>query len=202
MPVTAGTPLDPAVTRDKVLTAATELFYVRGVHAVGVDEIVRAAGVSKLSLYRHFGSKDGLVAQVLATRSERIHAWLDTAVRRAADGTPRGRVLAVFDALCRWYAETGFRGCAIVNAAVDTRGDDTQAPAIARGHLARYQELFTTELVAMGAREPVSLARQLLVLLEGATTVAAIEQSPEAGHHARHMAEVLLDADQPVDRST
>ncbi|MGI9089670.1 MAG: TetR/AcrR family transcriptional regulator [Gemmatimonadaceae bacterium] len=202
MPVAAGTPLDPELTRCKVLTAASDLFYARGIHAVGVDEIARAAGVSKLSLYRHFGSKDGLVAEVLAARSERFHCWLHASVERAVfEGTeedaPRARVLAVFDVLCEWYAESGFRGCAIVNGATDTRGDEGETSgemlAIARRHMARYHELFETALDAIGVSDPAGLARQLLLLLEGATVVAAIERSPEAGRHARRAAEVLLE---------
>lgn len=194
MPVAAGTPLDPAATRAKVLAAAGKLFYARGVHAVGVAEIARVAGASKLSLYRYFGSKEGLVAAVLTARSDRIHGWLTATVGRAAHTTPRERVLAVFDALCQWYTEAGFRGCAIVNAATDTRGDPGDTPLIARTHLGRYQQLFETELTAMGAEDPVSLARQLLVLIEGATTIAAIERSPDAGRHARRAAQTLLTA--------
>lgn len=206
MPVAAGTPLDPELTRCKVLTAAADLFYARGVHAVGVEEIARVAGVSKLSLYRHFGSKDGLVAEVLAARSDSFHSWLQARVECAvvecvADDTPRGRVLAVFDALCEWYAEAGFRGCAIVNGATDTRGDEGEnsgamsgeTSAIAQRHLARYQELFEAELDSMGVSDPAGLARQLLLLLEGATVVAAIERSPEAGRYARRAAEILME---------
>lgn len=198
MPVATGTPLDPDMTRRKVLTAATDLFYARGVHAVGVDEIARVAGVSKLSLYRHFGSKGALVAEVLEARSSNFHGWLEASVERAvtegtAKNTPRGRVLAVFDALCEWYAEASFRGCGIVNGATDTRGDEGETSAIARRHLARYQALFETELATMGTGDTAGLARQLLLLLEGATVVVAIQHSPEAGLHARRAAEILLD---------
>ncbi len=194
MPVAAGTQLDPAATRAKVLDAATELFYARGIHAVGVNEISRAAGVSKLSLYRHFGSKDRLVGDVLAARSDRVHAWLVTELERSEATTPPGRVLAVFDAVCAWYAEPGFQGCAVVNACVDTRGDLSGVADIARRHLQRYVQLFETELVAMGVGDPVGLARQLLILLEGATVVAAVEGTPDAGHRARHVVEALLDS--------
>ena len=198
MPVSAGTPLDPAVTRAKVLDAATELFYARGIHTVGVDEIARTAGTSKLSLYRHFGSKDLLVDAVMTARSDRVHAWLATKVQHL-DDSPSGRLLAIFDAICEWYAEPGFRGCAIVNAATDTRGDQRASTVtLSRHHLARYQEMFETELAAMGVDDPANLARQLLVLLEGATTIAAIEGTPDAGNHARHMAETLLSSATPT----
>lgn len=198
MPVAPGTPLDPAATRAKVLAAATDLFYARGVHAVGVDEIARSAGVSKLSVYRHFGSKDRLVAEVLATRSDRVHAWLARSVEHVEDDSPRARILAVFDAICAWYGQSGFRGCAIVNGATDTRGDRGDIPMIARRHLEQYERLFGAELAAMGADDPAGLARQLLVLVEGATVVAAIEGSPDAGSHARQAAETLLDALRPA----
>jgi AcrR family transcriptional regulator len=209
MPVKPGDPIDPAATRAKVLASAGELFYARGVHAVGVDEIARSAGVSKLSIYRHFGSKEHLVAEVVAARSDRVHRRLAAAIRASKVGvvglagqadhadTPRGRILAVFDALCAWYGEPDFRGCAIVNAAADTRGDHGDVPGIARGHLRRYQTLFENELAALGVTDPTPAARQLLVLVEGATVVAALEGHPEAGAQARRLAEMIVDSLDP-----
>jgi AcrR family transcriptional regulator len=197
MPVAPGTPLDPAATRAKMLAAATDLFYACGVHAVGVEEIARLAGVSKLSLYRHFGSKDRLVAEVLSLRSDRVHAWLARSVEDVEEDSPRARILAMFDAICGWYGQSGFKGCAIVNGATDTRGDRGDIQTIARRHLERYERLFCAELTDMGADDPIGLARQLLILVEGATVIAAIEGSPDAGSYARCAAETLLDALHP-----
>ena len=181
MPVAAGETLDPRRTRRRILDAAAELFYARGVNAVGVNEIAAAAGASKVSLYRNFESKDDRVAAVVAERSDRVHAWL----RAGSDDAPAGtaRILKLFDLLAEWFAEPGFRGCAVLNTAADTRGAThsgerdaaVEIAATVHRHLERYLELLAERLAEL---EPPPadadlLARQLLVLIEGATVVAA-----------------------------
>ncbi|MFI6483114.1 TetR family transcriptional regulator [Nonomuraea sp. NPDC050663] len=121
MPVSKGSPLDPARTRAAVLHRATEIFYARGLDGIGVAELCSTMGISKETLYRHFGSKEGLIEAVLVERSERVTRWLSEAAE-AAGGDPRARLGAVFDALASWHAEPGFRGCAILNAATQHHG--------------------------------------------------------------------------------
>jgi len=114
MPVKAGERLDPEATRARILKAAAEVFGRRGIHAAGMNEIVEAAGASKLTIYKNFGSKEGLVEAVLTDRTQRVRAWHNAAV----DAAPAGReqILAVFELIATWYAEAGFRGCAMMNA--------------------------------------------------------------------------------------
>lgn len=187
MPVAKGETLDPAATRAKILEAATRLFYERGTLAVGVNEVAEAAGVSKVTLYRHFENKDDLVAEFLRRRSDRVSAWLRAV---AAEASGPERVLALFDALERWFAEPAFRGCALVNGAVESRGAQDAAREIASRHLERHLDLLR-ELT--GDHE--ALARQLLVLVEGATTVAFVRGDPGAARDAREVAARLL---QPI----
>lgn len=195
MPVPAGSKLDPEATREKILAAAHELFYERGVHAVGVNEIAERSGASKLSIYRYFQSKEGLVEAVLSARSNRIHRWLLKRTEGAAPG--RERVLALFDTLLAWYAEDGYRGCAVLNTATDARGGTPDVRGLARNHLARYREFLAEQLRVAGVREPESLAGRLLVLIEGATVITAVEGDTRAGHDARRAAELLVDAELP-----
>lgn len=187
MPVAKGETIDLDRTRAKLIQAAAELFYA-DTTTVGVNDIVQRAGVSKLSLYRHFGSKDGLLEAVLRQRSDRVVAWLRAAATSPDD--PTERVLAVFDALRGWYAERGFRGCAMVNAA--TESPASPAPALARAHLARHRELLTALARDAGASDPERAGRQLLILLEGATVVAALTGEPGAADDARALARAAL----------
>lgn len=194
MPVKPGTPLDPPATRARILAVAAALFYERGMHAVGVSEIAERAEASKLTIYRHFSSKAGLVEAVLRERSEHIHRWLATNVAAAKPG--RARVLALFDLLAGWYAEQGFRGCAVVNAATDARGDHEEHAAVAtvaRAHLTRYRELLERCLAEAGVTDRAMLARQLLLLIEGATVITLIDTDTTAGTDARRVAAMLLD---------
>ena len=189
MPVAKGETIDLGRTRGKLLRAATELFYREGT-TVGVEEIARRAGVSKLTIYRHFESKDGLLDAVLRQRSDRVLAWLHEATDRPTD--PVERLLAVFDALHGWYSETRFRGCAIVNAAKQSPAPRSPARQVAPKHLARLRDLLTTLAADAGATEPALAGRQLLILLEGATVVAALTGDADAATDARELARTVL----------
>jgi len=189
VPVGKGETIDVERTRHKIRNAATELFYRDGT-AVGVDALARHAGVSKPSLYRHFGSKQGLLEEVLRRRSDRVVAWLRATSRQPAD--PVERVLTVFDALRGWYEERDFRGCAIVKAATEERELDGPARRQARAHLGRHLELLTALAADTDVADPELVGRQLLILLEGATVVAAVTRDPRAADDARRVARALL----------
>jgi AcrR family transcriptional regulator len=185
MPVAKGEPLDPAATRRRILDTASRVFYEKGTLAVGVNELAAETGVSKVTLYRHFDSKEALVAAYLRVRSERVSAWL----REVSQGLdPKARVLALFDALEQWFADPAFNGCALVNGAIEARGAQTEARAIAAAHLDRYIDLLQ-ELTGDGEH----LARQLLILVEGARTVAFVKNDPTAARDAKAAAAVLLE---------
>jgi AcrR family transcriptional regulator len=158
------------------------------VHAVGVNEIAAKSRASKLSLYRYFESKDALVAAMLAEHSARIHSWLERETADAPEGP--ARVLSVFDLLLAWFAEPGYRGCTVINTVGDTRADPAIAE-IARRHLTRYRELLETRLREAGIPEPQAVARQLVILIEGASVVATVDGT-SAGDDARRAAERLL----------
>jgi AcrR family transcriptional regulator len=192
MPVSKGATLDPERTRAAILESATALLYRRGLDGVGVAELCTAVGASKETLYRHFGSKDGLIEAVLTARSDRVMRWLADAAAAAGDD-PAAQLAAVFDALGTWYAEPEFRGCAIVNAAAQRHTDPPRA--IAARHLERYLELLADIATQAGAAEPDGLAQQLLMLVEGATVVADQHNSDgRVAAHARQAALTLLAA--------
>ncbi|WP_194915481.1 TetR/AcrR family transcriptional regulator [Catenulispora rubra] len=187
---------NPSATRARILETATSLFYERGVHAVGVNEIAAAAGASKLSLYRYFPSKAEMVRAMLSEHSDRIHAWLDRKTAAATATAPASspeHVLAVFDVLTEWFAQPGYHGCAIVNGVTDTRADPEVA-AIARTHLHRYRGLLEDRLSNLNVEDPAALARRLLLLIEGASVVVTIEGNTDAGADARAAAATLLAA--------
>src|SRR6202035_4265801 len=104
--------------RERILAAARELFYRRGIHAVGVDAIAEAAGTNKMTLYRHFNSKDFLVAECLRRlAAEMDAAWEENA--RAHTGDPREQLLGWVRGLGAWKLDLAERGCAFLNAAAE-----------------------------------------------------------------------------------
>lgn len=191
MPIVKGTTIDPARTRAAILAAATGLLYERGLDGIGVAELCRRLGVSKETLYRHFGSKEGLVQEVLEARSDRVTAWMRDAVAAAGED-PTAQLAAVFDALGQWYGEADFRGCAIVNAAVQHHYGE--ASAVAARHLGRRLDLLTGIATRAGAADPHLLARQLLMLVSGTTVVADMHGVPGTAGQAKLAALALLRA--------
>ncbi|WP_030850503.1 TetR/AcrR family transcriptional regulator [Streptomyces sp. NRRL F-4474] len=173
--------MDDEEARNRLLDAAEELFYRHGIQAVGMDRIRTASGVPLKRLYRLYPAKESLVTAYLERRDRRWTASLRASVAGAAEPVP-----AVFDWLARWFCEPGFRGCAFLNAYGEL---GAAAPEVVRVHKAELHALLA-ELVPAGA--PPALADQLLILVEGATTVAALSPGPEPARRAREVAELLL----------
>jgi AcrR family transcriptional regulator len=186
--------LTPAARR--ILDVASELFYWRGIHAVGVDTIAAESGVTKRTLYDRFGSKDGLLLAYLRTRDERWRALVRTHVDAA---TGPDRVLAPFDALAEWLAAGG-RGCCFVNAAAELPDPEHPARQPIRESKQWLRELFRALLAAEGAADPGLLARQLLTLHEGALVVASLTGAATAVDDARAAADALV-AQRPAGAS-
>jgi AcrR family transcriptional regulator len=193
MPVAPGETIDPKRTQAKILRAALDLFYAQGVSATGVEEVAERAGVSKRTLYRHFESKERLVDRVLRDRSDRTIAWLSDASTGPVD--PVDRIMAVFDALHDWFGQRGYRGCAVVAAASESP-HGTPTRRFARVHLTRHRTLLTRLASEAHCRDPEGIGRQLLILLEGATIVAAMARDRQAALDARAAAVALVRADQ------
>lgn len=179
----------PVSTRERILDVAASLFYEKGVGGVGINEIVATASASKLSLYKYFPSKEHLVRAMLQEHSDRIHAWLRDETKDAPPGP--GRVLALFDLLMRWFAEPNYGGCAVINTVTDTRSDPA-VTAIAREHLVRYRALLEELLADAKVADPPRAARQLLLLIEGASVVATIDDTATVGADARAAVVALL----------
>ncbi|MET0134340.1 MAG: TetR/AcrR family transcriptional regulator [Kibdelosporangium sp.] len=169
-------------TARRVLDAAESLFYERGIQAVGMDEIRNASGVSLKRLYLLFPSKERLVVGYLERRDKRWRESLATYVQEH-DGD---KVMLVFDWLHNWFSEPDFRGCAFINSFGEMGTTSTAINAIVRHHkdeLKRYIEGLV--------HDPV-LAWQVLLLIDGASTLAAINGDPGAAHHAKAAAAVLI----------
>ncbi len=182
--------MDAEVATERTLDAAEKLFYGKGIHAVGMDDVRDAAGVSLKRLYQLFPNKERLVTAFLQRRDVRWRAALAAHVSRAAD--PDARLLAVFDWLHEWFREPGFRGCAWVNSFGELGATSPAVRDLAREHKNALREYLRT-LVADAGR-PLPLADHLLLLAEGAMSIAAITGSPAPAGQARAAAATLLDA--------
>jgi len=181
----------PASARQRLLDAASHLFYKEGVHTVGVDRVVERAGVAKATLYALFGNKEGLVRAYLMARDDAIRGRMTR--RLARYGTPRERLLGVFDVQDRMFSEPGFRGCAFARANAEAP-EGSSAEEIAENHRAWLRSLFRDLAQDAGAGDPEQVARQLMLLYDGAAVSAWMEHNPSAAHSARSVAITLIDA--------
>lgn len=177
--------------RERLLTAANELFYNEGVHTVGIDRIIERAGVAKASLYNTFGSKDELVRAYLEMRQAGVAERITRAVERY--DTPRERLLAVFEGQEELFSQPGYRGCAFARASAESHPGD-QAEQAAEAYRQWVRALLTELAAQAGVPEPEVLARQLHLLYDGSGQSARMDHNPAAAAEARAAAAILLDA--------
>jgi AcrR family transcriptional regulator len=184
--------------RERIMATAYTLFCRHGIRAVGVDTIIEQSGVAKMTMYRHFHSKDELVLAVLERR-ERLWTrdWLEGDVSRRA-AAPGERMLAIFDVFDEWFHRRSFEGCLFVNALLEI--DDRRHPIhrASREHLANIRAFVEGLAREAGARDPQHLARQWHILMKG-SIVSAGEGDVDAARRAKEMATLVLhDALEPA----
>lgn len=178
--------------RDQLLSTAEDLFYRDGYHATGIDRILAESGVAKMTLYKHFKSKDELIVAVLDARHETMLARLR---ERAAKLPPRAALLGIFDGLHGMIHSDGrFCGCLFVNAAAEYHDRDHPIHRRSAAYKAELQTYLRELLERLDAPAPAQLARQLQYLLEGALSMAHIEGPGDQARDARAAAEQLLAA--------
>lgn len=193
----------------RILDVASELFYWRGIHAVGVDTVAAESGVTKRTLYDRFGSKDNLVAAYLDARDRRWRDMVTTRLHEGAFSDAVDRVLVPFDVLPDWLAP-GTRGCGFINAFAELPDPDHPGRRIVDAEKAWLRSLFRDLLTEAGAADGdvvETLATQLLSLHEGAIVSHVIANDTAAAASARAAAKVLmtgalpgLGADRPGSR--
>ena len=182
----------PADAGERILEAAYELFCRRGVHIVGIDEIIAKSGVARQTLYRRFRSKQTLVLAVLERREQLwTRDWLQAEVERRAT-SPQARLLAIFDVFDRWFHQRDFEGCAFINVMLEHPDPDDPVRIACTEHLARIREFLASLAQGAGIDEPDAFARQWHILMKG-SIVSAGEGDVDAALRARELGALLLE---------
>ncbi|MGD0191288.1 MAG: helix-turn-helix domain-containing protein [Rhizomicrobium sp.] len=177
--------------RERILAAARALFYARGIRAVGVDEIAESGLTNKMTLYRHFGSKDGLVTEylsVLARESEAI--WDELAQIHA--GKPDAQIEGWIVRINEKLMEKGGRGCPIANAAVEIPEAEHPARAVIVGHMEAQRDRIAGLSRSAGFADPERLADEIHLLLEGARVNLQCVGRRGPGSRFRHRALAIV----------
>ena len=183
--------------RMRILTAAYDLFSRRGIRGVGIDAIIRQSGVARMTLYRHFDSKEALALAYLERREQQwTRHWLQAEVqRRAAD--PRERLLAIFDVFDAWFHETSFEGCSFINVMLETADDRDSIYRASIAYLAGIRSFLEQLARDAGIAEAQDFARKWHILMKG-SIVAAGEGDQEAAKRAQQMGRLLLNDEGPA----
>jgi AcrR family transcriptional regulator len=155
-----------------VLDAAAELFYARGVHEVGMDELITATGLGKATVYRLFPTKDELIGAYLRRLAAEILAAIDADIARHPDN-PAAAVRAIFAAIAEDLARPGFRGCAFNNASIEFADPDHPARRAAHAYRTELHQRLTDLARAAHPDAGEQLGDQLAVLVDGMYTSAA-----------------------------
>jgi AcrR family transcriptional regulator len=172
--------------RERILAAASELFYFNGINATGVERIATKASVSKRTLYQHFPSKTALVEEYL----RRLRQEAAEAEGTSASG-PRARLLALFE-----LSDAGdgrMRGCPFHNAAVEASGAMPGVEHIVHLHKRDYVDGLIRLAQEAGATDPEKLGNQIALLYEGAAGLSTSLNDPAPWARARTAAEALID---------
>ncbi len=179
--------------RDELVQKALQAFYRNGFNATGMDRLVADTGISKTSMYKHFRTKEDLILAVLRLRDEQFRNWL---YRRMEDlgKTPRQQLVALFDALEEWFDEPGYRGCMFIKASSEFQDAKHPIHKQSADHKRMLEDHITKLAAQAGYAEPGALARQLLLLKEGAIVTAHLGHTEHPARDAKAAALVLLDA--------
>jgi len=181
--------------RDQLVETALELFSQHGYHATGIDKILEVAGVAKMTMYKHFRSKEELILAALRLRDERWrNRFMRGVEKRAKD--PHDRLLAMFDQLGEWFADPGFCGCMFINASAEYADHADPIHAASAEHKRLVLKYVSDLAESAGAPEPSGLASQLCLLMEGAvvmTQVCPDDQRGCAAASGKCAAKVLID---------
>jgi AcrR family transcriptional regulator len=188
--MTIELPKDHSIARERILDAAYELFSAHGVEAVGVDAIVARSGTGKMTLYRHFKSKEALVLAFLKRRREIWTGnWLLARVNENS-GSPSDSLLAFFGVYQEWFLEPDFEGCPFVNTLVEARNSDNVRHAAAE-YLAEIRSAIETRARSAGLMDVERLARAWNTLLMGAI-ISRLSGQLDAAREAQATARLLL----------
>ena len=179
--------------RDELVRKALQTFYRNGFNATGMDMLVAESGISKTSMYKHFRTKEDLIIAVLRLRDENFRNWLYRRMEELAK-TPRQQLIAMFDALEEWFSEPGYQGCMFIKASSEFQDSGHPIHKQSADHKRMLEGHVTGLAEQAGLSEPGLLARQLLLLKEGAIVTAHLGHTENAAQDAKAAAIRLLDA--------
>ncbi|MEE8294742.1 MAG: TetR family transcriptional regulator, partial [Sphingomonadales bacterium] len=173
-----------ASKRDILVRNAMNVLYREGFTATGMDKLARETGVSKMTMYKHFRSKEDLILAAIRLRDDEFFGVFSRQVEEGAK-TPKGQLLAVFDALASWIEGRDFQNCMFIKATAEYQSPDHPIHIASAEHKRKVLAFIQGLAEKAGAKNPNLLARQLFMLTEGEIVTASILGKPGVGEEAK-----------------
>ncbi len=188
--------------REQLIETAMRLFYTDGFNATGIDRIIAEAGVARMTLYKHFKSKNELILAVLSRRDKEFRDWFEISIEARAR-RPQDRLLVMFDVLHEWFEGKAFpgmvfSGCAFINACAEFSDPENPAHQIAAEHKGQLLNYITRTARQARASAPDELARQLMLITEGAIVTMQVCGDRKAAKRAKQIAARLIEEHFPA----
>ncbi|MDQ0483943.1 TetR/AcrR family transcriptional regulator [Guptibacillus hwajinpoensis] len=183
--------MTPAAIR--ILETASNLFYWKGIHAIGVETIASEAGVTKKTLYDRFGSKDQLIVSYLKSRDDQWKTHVSTYLSRISDHQPLEKILTIFDALENWLESHNQRGCAFVNALAELPEESHPGREVIIEEKRWLKQLFTSLLNELGLGNADEMGERLLVLHEGITVTYSMNLSSNGVASVKETVKLIIN---------
>jgi AcrR family transcriptional regulator len=187
-----------ASTKERLIQVGSDLFYRDGFHAVGLDNIIEAAGVTKTTFYNHFESKEALILAILEHHDRWWRDEFTAKLQKVGGDDPADQLHAVFDVLKDMLSSETFNGCIFVNVSAEFPIPHDPVHKAAAEHK-RLMEMILRDLaLRAGSSDPVALAEQLSVIMEGAYVTRQVTRNQRTTEIARKLGDVLFDRYLPV----
>ena len=183
--------------QEHILQTASQLFYSQGIKTTGVDAIVKAAGTTKMSLYKYFPSKDDLVLAHLSKSRETMLNLILSGIESRAE-TPNQKLLAIFEVFEDLLTTPTFRGCPFINAAAEFAAENNPVQQVAAEFYAEFRTLLADLARQAGIINAEQLAAQLVILIAGAIVNEQMQRHTGVMHNALAAAQILIDSQLPV----
>jgi AcrR family transcriptional regulator len=183
---------EPETARERILCAAGELFYEHGFHVVGIDLVIERAGVAKATLYRHFSTKDDLIAAYLDDTNTRFFVWFDASIDH--DAPPGDALAGLFDAVGTLVTSATCLGCTFQVSAAEFPDPSHPGHAVALAHKDAVRGRLRSLATAADASRPDELADGLFLLMDGAFAAVRMYGPDNPGAHVGGAARTLIAA--------
>ncbi|WP_432563641.1 TetR/AcrR family transcriptional regulator [Kineococcus sp. SYSU DK003] len=186
--------------RDRLVTAASELFYAAGLRAVSVDKVIERAETTKVTFYRHFKSKDDLVVAYLQASSEQERRAVAAALARAPEEGVPAALESLAELIGSAACRPGFRGCAFINAAAEYPDAASGPRRVVDEHRAWYRDAFQQFVTPLGVPDPAATAEDLLLLRDGAMVAGYLDDPSKVTASFLRSSQALVEVEAAVRR--